>query len=116
MPKFSIKQSFDYGKVLNMLLALHRVLNMLEHALTEFWIYLGLYISYDSDYGRVSEYARVTQSSKYATIWLNIWIGREYTNKCREVTLQVNQYLLRDRRIQNLLQDLRWSSSEKYSF
>ena len=36
MPKFSIKQSFDYGKVLNMLLALHRVLNMLEHALTEF--------------------------------------------------------------------------------
>ena len=52
---------------------------------------------------------RVTQGSIYATIWLNmpeyVWIydnrqGSEYAsyNTQREVTLQVNEYLLRDQR------------------
>ena len=31
----------------------------------------------------------------------------------REVTLQVNEYLLRDKRIQNLVKDVRWSALEK---
>ena len=33
-------QSFEYGRVLNML-ALKSVLDMPEYVLTEFWIYLG---------------------------------------------------------------------------
>ena len=54
------------------------------------------------------------------------WIGREYVwfydnwqgseyasyNIYREVT-QVNKYLLRDRCIQNAVEDLRWSAFEK---
>ena len=39
MPKFWIWQSFEYGRILNML-ALHSVLDMSEYALAEFWIYL----------------------------------------------------------------------------
>ena len=38
------------------------------------------------------------QGSKYASY-----------NTYPEVTLQVNEYLLRDRRIQNSVKDLRWS-------
>ena len=49
-----------------------------------------------------------------------VWIynnrqGSEYIsyNTYREVTLEVNEYLLRDRRIQNPVKDLRWSALEK---
>ena len=34
-------------------------------------------------------------------------------NTQREVTLQVNEYLLRDRRIQDLVNNLIWSALEK---
>ena len=34
-------------------------------------------------------------------------------NIYQEVTLQVNEYLLRDGRIQNPVRDLRWSTLEK---
>ena len=70
-----------------------------------------------------SEYARVTQGSKDATIWMNMseqdnmseYVciygksqGFEYVsyNTQRKVTLQVNGYLLRDTHIQNLVKDL----------
>ena len=41
--------------------------------------------------------------------------GSEYVsyNKQDEVTLQVNEYLLRDRLIQNPVKDLRWSAFKK---
>ena len=40
-----------------------------------------------------------------------------HTIKLRELTLQVNEFLLRDRPIQNVVKDLRWSALEKnYSF
>ena len=55
MPKFCIWQSSESGRVLNMQ-ALHSVLNMPEYA------YLGFSICH------YSEYERVTQDSKYATI------------------------------------------------
>ena len=49
-----------------------------------------------------------------------VWIydnrqGSEYAsyNTLPEVTLQVNEYLLRVRRIQNAVNDLRWSAFEK---
>ena len=66
-------QNSEYGRVLN-LQALH-VLNMTEYALNMpgFWIWQG------------SEYARVTQVSKYTTIRPNVWIynnrqGSEYVS------------------------------------
>ena len=77
------------------------------------------------------EYARVTQGSKYAKIWLNMseqdlnmpeYVGI-YNNKQgseyvsydtqRKVTQQVNQYLLRDGRIQNPFKGIRQSALEK---
>ena len=36
-----------------------------------------------------------------------------HTIKLRELTLQVNEFLLRDRPIQNVVKDLRWSALEK---
>ena len=49
-----------------------------------------------------------------------VWIyvngqGSEYIsyNTQSEVTLQVNEYLLRDRRIQNPDKDLKWNALEK---
>ena len=72
MPNFWIWQSSENASVLNML-ALHSALYMPEYTLIdrvlniswvlnmlEFWIWSG------------SKYARVTQGSKYATIWLNM--------------------------------------------
>ena len=48
-----------------------------------------------------------------------VWVydnrqGTEYVsnNTKREVTLQVNEYFLRDRPIQNLVKDLRWGLSD----
>ena len=40
--------------------------------------------------------------------------GSEYVsyNTWHEVTLQVNEYLLRDKRLQHPLKDLRWSGLE----
>ena len=110
--------------------ALNSVLNIPEYALTEFWIYLG---SNMPGFGlwQSFEYARVTQGFKYATIWLNIseqdvnmpeyvWIYdyeqvSEHVsyNTQRGVTLQVNEYLLRERHIQNPVKGLRWSALEK---
>ena len=78
-----------------------------------------------------SEYARVSQGSKYAAIWLNMseqdvnmpeYVGNYNNgvlnmyhtyNAQSKVTLQVNEYLLRDRCIQNSVKDLRWSTLEK---
>ena len=39
-----------------------------------------------------------------------------HTNTYRVVTLQANEYLLRDGHIQNLVRFLRWSALEKHSF
>ena len=74
----------------------------------EFWMWQG------------SEYAKVTQGFKYANVWIGreyVWIynnrqGSEYVsyNTQREVTLQVNEYLLSNRPIQNLVKNLRWSA------
>ena len=76
------------------------------------------------------EYARVTLGSKY-TIWLNmseddvnmveyvcILDNRQDSvyasyNLQREVTPQVNEYLLRDMNFQSLAKDLRWSALKK---
>ena len=86
MPKFWISQNSEYDSVLTMW-ALHSVLNMPEYALTEFWIYLEFLICQDSEYGKISKYVRATQGgSKYATIWLNMFVGREYAWMC--LTLQ----------------------------
>ena len=63
MPKFWLWQSSKYGRVFNMR-ALLSVLNMPEYALIELWIYLALILNMAG-----SEYARVTQSSKHATVW-----------------------------------------------
>ena len=51
---------------------------------------------------------------EYAWIYDNRQ-GSEYIpyNTQRKVTLQVNEYLLTERRIQNPVKDLRWSASEK---
>ena len=46
--------------------ALQSVLNMPEYVLREFWQYLAFWIC------QGSEYARVAQDSKYATIWPNM--------------------------------------------
>ena len=110
MPKFWICQWSEHDRVLNRVL--DRVLNI-------FWVLNKL----------VFWIWKITQGSKYATIWLNmsefdvnmpehVWI---YSNKqtseyvsCNtkvQVTLKVNEYLLRD--IQNLVNDLRWSAFEK---
>ena len=49
--------------------------------------------------------------SEYVWIY-NIRQGSEYVsyNTQREVTLQVNEYLLSNRPIQNLVKNLRWSA------
>ena len=120
MPKFWIWQSFEYGRVPNMW-----GLN---------WIYQSMswqsseYI-FGSAYTRILDMAgfwicKSTKSSKYVTIWLNmlqcvvnmpeyIWI---YNNRqgYEQVTLQVNEYLLRNMHIQNPVKDLRWSTLEKF--
>ena len=71
-----------------------------------------------------SEYARVTDGSTYATnVWIClirpwIYVNRQdseyvsYNTECH-VTLQVNEYLLRDKPIQNLVKDLRLTDLEK---
>ena len=127
MPKFWIWQSSEYGRVPDMP-PLHSVLNMPEYALISsqcsvnmvgFWIW------------QVYEYARVLQGFKYGTLWLNmsekdvnmpeyVWIiinrqGSEYVsyNTWWNVTLQINEYLLRYRCIPNLVKDLIWSALEK---
>ena len=51
--------------------ALHSVLNMPEYASTEFWIHLVLNVP-GFWLWQGSEYARVTQGSNYAIIWLNM--------------------------------------------
>ena len=76
---------------------------------------------------QVSEYAKVTQGSKYATkseqdvnMLEYVWNcdnrqGSEYVlyyAQC-DVTLPINEYLLRNRPIQNLVKDLRWATLEK---
>ena len=63
MLKFWLWQSSEYGRVLNMR-PLRSAMNMPEYALTEFLICLGFKMY------QGSEYARVTQGSKYAKIWL----------------------------------------------
>ena len=59
----------NYDKALSMRVLLHSVLSMPEYALIEFWIQFEFWI------WQRFEQARVTQGSKYATIWLNrTWI------------------------------------------
>ena len=54
MPKFRIRQSSEYGRVLNMR-TLNIVLNMPEYVLTEFWMYVfGFLIHQESEYARVT--------------------------------------------------------------
>ena len=123
MLKFSIWQRFHCASVtqhseyvricLGSVLNISWVLNM-----PGFWIWKG------------SEYARVTLGSRSAKIWLNmseqdvnmpgyVWIfnirqGSDVSyNTQLTVILQVNEYLLRDRHIQNMAKDLRWSTLEK---
>ena len=70
----------------------------------------------DFENGRV--WKTYTGFYEYATIWVNmskyVWIydnkqGSEYVshNTYRGVTLQLNEYLLRERNIQNPVKDLR---------
>ena len=110
----SITQPTEYAKIcLDRVLNISWVLNM-----PGFWIWKG------------SEYARVTLGSRSAKIWLNmseqdvnmpgyVWIfnTRQSSdvsyNTQLTVILQVNEYLLRDRHIQNMAKDLRWSTLEK---
>ena len=109
----SVTQRSEYARIcLDRALNISRVLNM-----PRFRLWQG------------SEYASVTQSSKYVTIWLNIskedenmpeyiWI---YNNRqCseyvsykteREVTLQVNECLLRNGHIPNPVKDLRFGKN-----
>ena len=108
--------------------ALHSVLNMPEYALisSQCWVnMLGFWI------WQVYEYVRVLQGFKYGTIRLNmseqdvnmpeyVWIiintqGSEYAsyNTWWNVTLQVNEYLLRYRCIPTPVKDLIWSALEK---
>ena len=72
MTKFLTRLNSVYCRVLDMR-ALYSVLNMPEYILTEFWIYLGFKICQYSEYGRALR-ASITQGSKYAIIWLNVWI------------------------------------------
>ena len=71
-PKFWIRQSPAYDRVLNMR-SLHSQ-NMPEYPLNEVWIYLGFKICQDVEYAKR---ARITQDSKYAMTEC-IWIRREY--------------------------------------
>ena len=123
MPKFWV-----YRKVLNVgwfpicnrytafwinRMCLDRVLNISWVLnMSGFWIWQG------------SEYAKVTQGSKYTTIWLNVsfreWVClnmSEFTIIDRVLnmydtihnarSLQVNGYLLKDRHIENPVKNLR---------
>ena len=77
VPKFLIWQSSEYGRVLNMR-AFHNVLNMPEHALTKFWMYLGFQICQDSNI------TGFWICKCYTGFWIcynmaeYVWIGREY--------------------------------------
>ena len=52
---------------------------------------------------------------EFRIIDVNMYQGPEYVsyNTYCEVTLQINEYLLRDKRIHNPFKDLRWSALEK---
>ena len=119
MPKFWIWQVSQYASVTQrseyVRICLDRVLNISWVLnMPELWIWQGF------------EYARVPQGSRHAP---NRWICQRRTWIClnmsefliidrvlntqREVVLQVNEYLLRDRRIQDLVNNLIWSALEK---
>ena len=125
MPKFWIRQNSEYDRVLNMP-ALRSVLNVPKYALAEFWILSWSQICQNSEHGRVlnmQELHRVLNMSQYVWICLKRpWISlnmSEYAIMGRVLnmyqTIHSVRCLLRNRRIQNTVKNLRWSALEKYS-
>ena len=125
MPKFWIRQNSEYDRVLNMR-ALRSVLNVPKYALAEFWILSWSQICQNSEHGRVlnmQELHRVLNMSQYVWICLKRpWISlnmSEYAIMGRVLnmyqTIHSARCLLRNRRIQNTVKNLRWSALEKYS-